>query len=39
LADGDAIVAAATGEVDAPLGVVRALAVRAVENAVRSAVT
>ena len=39
LADGDAIVAAATGEVDAPIGVVRALAVRAVEDAVRSAVT
>jgi L-aminopeptidase/D-esterase-like protein len=38
LADGDAIVAAATGEVDAPLGVVRALAVRAVEDAIRSGV-
>ena len=38
LADGDAMVAAATGEVDVPLGVVRALAVRAVEDAVRSAV-
>lgn len=38
LADGDAIVAAATGAVDAPLGVVRALATRAVEDAVRVAV-
>lgn len=35
--DGDAIVAAATGEVDAGLDVVRALAVRAVEQAVRAA--
>ena len=38
LADGDAVVAAATGDVDAPLGVVRALAVRAVEDAIRAAV-
>jgi L-aminopeptidase/D-esterase-like protein len=38
LADGDAVVAAATGDVEAPLGVVRALAVRAVEDAIRNAV-
>jgi L-aminopeptidase/D-esterase-like protein len=37
MADGDAVVAAATGEVDAPIGVIRALAVRATEDAVRSA--
>jgi len=36
--DGDAVVAAATGQVDAHLDVVRALAVRAVEDAVRAAV-
>lgn len=35
--DGDAIVAAATGEVDAGLDLVRALAVRVVEQAVRQA--
>ena len=34
--DGDAIIAAATGEVEAPLELVRALAARAVESAVRS---
>jgi L-aminopeptidase/D-esterase-like protein len=38
MADGDAMVAAATGEVDAPIGVIRALAVRATEDAIRSAV-
>lgn len=38
LADGDAIVAAATGAADAPVGVVRALAARAVEDAVRAGV-
>jgi hypothetical protein len=32
------VVAAATGDVEAPLGVVRALAVRAVEDAIRAAV-
>jgi L-aminopeptidase/D-esterase-like protein len=36
--DGDAVVAAATGRVEAPLDLVRALAVRAVEDAVRAAV-
>lgn len=36
--DGDAVVAAATGEVDAPLETVRLLAARAVERAIRSAV-
>ena len=36
--DGDAVVAAATGRMEAPLDLVRALAVRAVEDAVRSAV-
>ena len=36
--DGDAVVAAATGRVEAPLELVRALAVRAVEDAVRAAV-
>lgn len=34
--DGDALVAAATGRVDAPIELVRALAVRAVESAVQS---
>jgi L-aminopeptidase/D-esterase-like protein len=34
--DGDAVVAAATGEVDAPVDQVRLLAARAVEAAVRS---
>jgi L-aminopeptidase/D-esterase-like protein len=38
MADGDAVVAAATGPVDAPLGVVRALALRAMEDAIRAAV-
>ena len=38
LADGDALVAAATGVVDAPLEVVRTLAAVAVEDAVRAAV-
>lgn len=38
LADGDAFVAAATGTAEAAIGVVRALAVRAVEDAVRAAV-
>lgn len=37
--DGDAVVAAATGAVEAPLPRVRALAVHAVEDAVRAAVT
>ena len=37
--DGDALVAAATGEVDAPLETVRLLAARAVESAIRSALT
>lgn len=38
LVDGDALVAAATGEVDAPVELVRLLAVRAVEQAVLAAV-
>ncbi|HVF73511.1 MAG TPA: P1 family peptidase [Acidimicrobiales bacterium] len=38
VSDGDALVAAATGEVDAPLETVRLLASRAVERAIRSAV-
>jgi L-aminopeptidase/D-esterase-like protein len=37
--DGDALVAAATGVVEAPLDQVRALAARVVEAAVRGAVT
>jgi L-aminopeptidase/D-esterase-like protein len=37
VSDGDALVAAATGEVDAPLETVRLLAARAVESAIRSA--
>ena len=37
-ADGDAFVAATVGGVDAPLEVVRALAARAVEAAIRNAV-
>lgn len=39
ISDGDALVAAATGEVDAPLETVRLLAARAVESAIRSALT
>ena len=35
--DGDAVVALATGAVDAPLDIVRALAARAVESAIRQA--
>ena len=38
-ADGDAFVAAATGAVDAPIEHVRALAARAVEQAIRNAVS
>ena len=37
--DGDAIVAAATGRVEAPIDVVRALAARVTEDAVRAAAT
>ena len=37
--DGDALVAAATDEVSAPLETVRLLAARAVESAIRSALT
>lgn len=38
LVDGDAVVAAATGAVDAPVELVRALTARVVESAIRSAV-